>query len=266
MGIALLRGRFFNDFDTSKSDRVGVVSRRLAERLWPGQDPIGKRLKVGGSDSKAQWTTIIGVASDVKHEQIAGDSGLDLYVSYQQVLDSSMYLLLRTKVPPETLAEGATKAVWDSDPEQSTFNIVTMDTRVADTVWQRRLSGTLVLIFAGLALVLAAVGIYGVMSYAVSQRTRELGIRIAMGAKPADVMRLVIQQGAKLILLGVGVRLMFAFAVTRIMTSLLYSVSPTDSFTYVSVPVFLTLLGLTACLIPARRATRVDPVVALRQE
>jgi putative ABC transport system permease protein len=266
MGIALLRGRFFNGSDTAKTDRVGVVSRRLAERLWPGQDPIGKRLKVGGLDSKAQWTTIIGVASDVKHEQIAGDSGLDLYVSYQQVLDSSMYLLLRTKVSPETLAEAATKAVWDSDPEQSTFNIVTMDTRVADTVWQRRLSGTLVLIFAGLALVLAAVRIYGVMSYAVRQRTRELGIRIAMGAKPADVMRLVIRQGAKLILIGVSVGLMFAFAVTRIMSSLLYSVSPTDPLTYLSVPFFLTVVGLTACLIPAYRATRVDPIVALRQQ
>ena len=209
---------------------------------------------------------IIGLVGDVKHEQIASDGGLDLYVSYQQVLDSNMYLLLRTKVRPLTLADQATREVWASDPEQSTFNIVAMDTRVADTIWQLRLSGTLILIFAGLALVLSAIGIYGVMSYAVSQRDRELGIRIAMGATRRDVLRLIIIQGLKLIALGVGFGLLAAFAVSRIMRGLLYSVSSTDLLTFLLVPVFLTGVAIVACLIPAHRATRVDPLVALRNE
>jgi len=266
MGIPLLRGRFFNEFDSTKTERVGVISRRFADLAFPGQDPIGKRIKVGAVDSKAQWTNIIGLVGDVKHEQIASDGGLDLYVSYQQVLDSNMYLLLRTKVPPLTLADQTTREVWASDPEQSTFNIVAMDTRVADTIWQLRLSGTLILIFAGLALVLSAIGIYGVMSYAVSQRDRELGIRIAMGATRRDVLRLIIIQGLKLIALGVGFGLLGAFAVSRIMRGLLYSVSPTDLLTFLLVPLFLTGVAIVACLIPAHRATRVDPLVALRNE
>jgi putative ABC transport system permease protein len=266
MGIPLLRGRFFNEFDTTKTERVGVISRRFADLAFPGQDPIGKRIKVGGVDSKAQWTNIIGLVGDVKHEQIASDGGLDLYVSYQQVLDSNMYLLLRTKVPPLTLADQTTREVWASDPEQSTFNIVAMDARVADTIWQRRMSGTLILIFAGLALVLSAIGIYGVMSYTVSQRNRELGIRIAMGATRRNVLRLIIIQGLKLIALGVGFGLLGAFAVSRIMRGLLYSVSPTDLLTFLLVPLFLTGVAIVACLIPAHRATRVDPLGALRNE
>jgi ABC-type antimicrobial peptide transport system permease subunit len=158
------------------------------------------------------------------------------------------------------------RQVWASDPEQSTFDIVAMDTRVAETIWQRRLSGTLIFVFAALALIFSAIGIYGVMSYAVSQRTRELGIRMAMGATPRDVLRLIILQGANLIGLGIGIGLAAAFAVSRIMRGLLYNVSSTDPTTYLLVPLFLVLVALAACLIPARRATRVDPLVALRNE
>ena len=141
-----------------------------------------------------------------------------------------------------------------------------MDTRVADTIWQRRLSGTLILIFAGVALVLSAIGIYGVMSYAVSQRTRELGIRMAMGATPGNVLQLIILNGAKLIALGVGIGLILAFAVSRIMKGLLYNVSPADPMTYLLVPIFLTVVALLACWLPAHRATQVDPLIALRNE
>ena len=266
MGVRLLHGRFFNDSDTAKNERVGVVSRRLAERVWPGQDPIGKRLKVGGVDSQAHWTTIIGVVSDVRHEQIAGNGGLDLYISYQQVPDANMYILLRTTVVPETLTDAATRVVWDSDPEQSTFNIVAMDTRVANTIWQRRVSGALVLIFALLALVLAAIGIYGVMSYVINQRTRELGIRIAMGATRANVLLLVIASGARLIAIGVTIGLFVAFAVTRVMTSVLYGVSSFDPAVYGGVALLLAFVAVIACLIPAKRATQVDPLTALRHE
>jgi putative ABC transport system permease protein len=134
ISVRLIKGRFLNEFDSAETERVGVVSQRLAERAWPGQDPIGKRLKVGGVNSQSKWTTIVGVVGDVKHEEIAGEGGLDLYVSYQQVGDSNMYLLLRTKVTPMALAEAVTRAVWASDSEQSTFNIVTMEERIADTI------------------------------------------------------------------------------------------------------------------------------------
>jgi putative ABC transport system permease protein len=266
IGVRLIKGRFLNEFDTAETERVGAISQRLAERAWPGQDPIGKRLKVGGVNSQSRWTTIVGVVGNVKHEEIAGESGMDLYVSYQQVGESNMYLLLRTKVSPMALADAATRAVWASDPEQSTFNIATMEERIADTIWQRRLSGALFIVFAALALVLASVGIYGVMSYMVSQRTREIGVRIAMGAGPSDVLKLVIGQGAKLIAAGLVVGLIVAFIAARIINSLLYQVSATDPLIYLVAPLLLAVVAFAASYIPARRAMKVDPIMALRTE
>jgi len=266
MGIPLVTGRTLTEFDTAATERVGVISQRLAERLFPGQNPLGKRLKVGDLFSQSQWTTIVGVVRNVKHEEITGDGGLDLYASYQQVGESNMYLLLRTNVPPLNLADAATRAVWASDPEQSVFNVTTMETRIADTVWQRRLSGTLFLVFAALALVLAGIGIYGVMSYAVSQRKREIGIRMALGAQPKDVLRMIVGQGARLIALGLGIGLVVALLGSRLIHSLLYGISSADPLVYVSVLAVLTAVALLACWLPARRATRVDPLQALRQE
>lgn len=266
MAIPLVAGRYLNDFDSATTERVGVISQRLAERLFPNQNPLGNRLKVGDLLSQSQWTTVVGVVRNVKHEEITGDGGMDLYVSYQQVGESNMYLLLRTKVPPLTLADAATRAVWASDPEQSVFNVATMEARIADTVWQRRLSGTLFLVFAGLALALAAIGIYGVMSYAVSQRTREIGIRLAMGAQTRDVLKLVIGQGAKLIGIGLGLGLLVSLAGARLIASLLYQVSAFDALIYLFVLMVLGAVALVACWIPARRATKVDPMIALRQE
>jgi putative ABC transport system permease protein len=266
MGIPLVAGRTLTEFDTAATERVGVISQRLAERLFPGQNPLGKRLKVGDLFSQSQWTTIVGVVRNVKHEEVAGDGGLDLYAPYQQVGESNMYLLLRTNVPPLNLAGAATRAVWASDPEQSVFNVTTMETRIADTVWQRRLSGTLFLVFAALALALAAIGIYGVMSYAVSQRKREIGIRMALGAQPKDVLRMIVGQGARLIALGLGVGLVVALLGSRLIHSLLYGISSADPLVYVSVLAVLTAVALLACWLPARRATKVDPLQALRQE
>lgn len=266
MGIPLVAGRYLNDFDSATTERVGVISQRLAERLFPDQNPLGKRLKVGDLLSQSQWTTVVGVVRNVKHEEISGEGGLDLYVSYQQVGESNMYLLLRTKVPPLTLADAATRAVWASDPEQSVFNVATMEARIADTVWQQRLSGTLFLVFAGLALVLAAIGIYGVMSYAVSQRKREIGIRMALGAQPQDVLRMIVGQGARLIALGLGIGMVVALLGSRLIRSLLYGISSADPLVYATVLAVLTAVALLACWLPARRATRVDPLQALRQE
>jgi predicted permease len=266
IGVRLLKGRLLNEFDREETERVGVISQRLAERAWPGQDPIGKRLKVGGVNSQGRWTTVVGVVGDVKHEEIAGEGGLDLYVSYQQFGDSNMYLLLRAKVAPMALAEAANRAVWEGDPEQSTFDIMTMEERVTDTIWQRRLSGALFIVFAALALILASVGIYGVMSYVVSQRTREIGVRMAMGARPRDVLKLVIGQGAKLIAAGLGAGLIVALIAARIINSMLYQISSTDPLTYLVVLLLLAAVALVACYIPARRAMKVDPMTALRVE
>jgi FtsX-like permease family protein/MacB-like protein len=266
VGIRLIKGRLLNEFDRTGTERVGVISRRLAERAWPNQDPIGKRLKIGGVNSQSGWTTIVGVVGDVKHEEVAGEGGLDLYVSYQQAPDSNMYVLLRTKAPPMTLADAATRAVWAGDPEQSTFDIVTMEERVAGAIWQRRLSGTLFLVFAVLALALAAIGIYGVMSYAVNQRAREIGIRLAMGAQSRDVLKLVIGQGAKLVGIGLGLGLVIAFIASRLMTGLLYQVSAADPLTYMFVVALLSAVALLACYVPARRAAKTDPMNALRAE
>jgi putative ABC transport system permease protein len=266
IGVRLLKGRLLNEFDKDETERVGVISQRLAERAWTGQDPIGKRLKIGGVNSQGRWTTVVGVVGDVKHEEIAGGGGFDLYVSYRQFGDSNMYLLLRAKVAPMALAEAATRAVWAADPEQSTFDIMTMEERIADTIWQRRLSGALFIVFAALALILASVGIYGVMSYVVGQRTREIGVRMAMGARPRDVLKLVVGQGAKLIAAGLGAGLIVAFIAARIINSLLYQVSPTGPLTFLVAPAPLAAVALVACYIPARRAMNVDPMTALRME
>jgi ABC-type antimicrobial peptide transport system permease subunit len=165
-----------------------------------------------------------------------------------------------------SLADAATRAVWASDPEQSTFDIVTMEERIADTIWQRRISGALFIVFAALALVLASVGVYGVMSYMVSQRTREIGVRMAIGAGPRDALKLVIGQGAKLIAAGLGAGLIVAFIAGRIINSMLYQVSATDPLTYLVTPLLLAAVALVACYIPARRAMKVDPMTALRTE
>jgi putative ABC transport system permease protein len=266
MNIPLVTGRILTESDTAATERVAIISQRLAQRLFPNQSPLGKRVKVGDLFSQSQWTTIVGVVGNVKHEEIASDGGFDLYTSYQQVVESNMYLLLRTKVPPHTLATAATQAVWAGDPEQSTFNIVTMEERIADTVWQRRLAGTLFLIFAALALALAAIGIYGVMAYTISQRTREIGIRMALGARPQDVLRMIAGQGAKLIGIGLGIGLIIALIGSRLIHSLLYGISSADPLVYVIVLAVLTVVSLLACWLPARRATRVDPLHALRQE
>jgi hypothetical protein len=219
-------------------------------------------------DMRAQLASFESIGAYIPGAQYnySGDGGFDWYTSYQRVGDANMYLLVRTKVPPETLTAAATQAVWTGDPEQSIFNIVTMEERIADTVWQRRLAGTLFLIFAALALVLAAIGIYGVMAYTVGQRTREIGIRLALGAQPREVLRMIVGQGAKLIAIGLGIGLVIALAGGRVIKSLLYDISSADPLIYLLVLVVLASVALLACWLPARRATRIDPLHALRQE
>jgi putative ABC transport system permease protein len=238
----------------------------MAERIFAGEEPLGRRLKVGPTSSQSRWLTIVGIVGDTRHEEITGDAGIDLYVSYLQFPDANMYALVQTRVPPISLAKAAEEVIWSVDAEQSTFDIQSMEERIASRIWQQRLSGTLFVIFACLAVALAAIGIYGVMSYTVSQRTREIGIRQALGAQASAIIGMVIGESLKLVGAGIVVGLVAALAMTRLMKSLLYGVSAADPLIFSAVPLVLAAVALIAALIPALRAARVDPMIALRRE
>jgi ABC-type lipoprotein release transport system permease subunit len=215
-------------------------------------------------DETDPWLTVAGVAANVRQRGVMGEPGLDVYLCDQQTFSPESYLAVRTKVDPLTLAEQVKQAVWKADPEQSVFDIQTMEQRVEKTIWQQRLSGLVLSLFAGLGLLLAAVGVYGVMSYATEQRQREIGIRVALGAQRSHVLKLVMGEGLKLSLIGAGVGLLSALLLARAVSHLFYGVSASDPMTFLGVAAALMSVALLACWIPARRATRVDPMIALR--
>ena len=265
MGIRLLRGRAFSPADREDAPPVAVVSERLARILWPGQDPIGKRLKRADSGRPdSPWSTVVGVVTDVKSQSLTVEPGPDIYVSSLQVIDGWMYFLLRTEVDPESLVDDVRGAVAAVDPNQPVHDVLPMRERLLETVWQQRVSGLLFGLFAALALGLAATGIYGVLSYSVEQRARETGIRMALGARPGQVLREILGETLRLTLLGVALGLAGAIALARALASLLYGVSPLDPPTFAAVCLLLVAVALAAGYLPARRATRVDPLEALR--
>jgi putative ABC transport system permease protein len=274
MKTGLAAGRFFDERDQAQTTPMAVISQRVAESFWPGQDPIGKRLKLTGRDENYRlngdetdpWLTVAGVAANVRQRGVTGEPGLDVYLCDQQTFSPESYLAVRTKVDPLTLAEQVKQAVWKADPEQSVFDIQTMEQRVEKTIWQQRLSGLVLSLFAGLGLLLAAVGVYGVMSYATEQRRREIGIRVALGAQRSHVLKLVMGEGLKLSLIGAGAGLLSALLLARAVSHLFYGVSASDPMTFLGVAAVLMSVALLACWIPARRATRVDPMIALRSE
>jgi len=268
MGIPLVRGREFNDGDTLDTTRGVVIGEKTAKHYWPNQDPIGKRLKPGGTnDNETPWRTVIGVVKDVRQNDFIAEPKMQMYFSYKQVGQLvANALIVRTSVDPLSLAMPVRNVVWSVDKDQPVANIDSMENIVADAVARQRFSMLLLAIFAGLALVLAAVGIYGVMSYTVAQQTREIGIRIALGAKRRDVLRMTVKQALKLVGLGLLIGLPSAFILTRVMSSLLFGVSATDPITFVSISLVLTGVAMLASYIPALRATRVDPMVALRTQ
>ena len=267
MQIPLLRGRVFTERDTVRPDRhrdVAIISRRLADRLWPNADPIGKRLNC--EDAGAGCAEIIGVVADVKHNNLAEEAGYDFYYSAFQTYAKQTHFVARTQGDPMALAKDIQRAIWQASPDTGIFNVMPLSRLSANTIWQSRIWGLLLGIFAGIALVLATAGIYGVMAYFVTQRTREIGVRIALGAQWQDVLKMILRSGMSLVALGLTIGLAGAWALTRLMSTLLFEISPTDPTTFFIVALSVIVATLLACYIPARRAAKVDPLVALRYE
>jgi putative ABC transport system permease protein len=265
MGIAVLKGRAFNEQDKLGSLPVVIVNETLARTYWPNTDPIGKRMRYPGPLDKNPWMQVAGVVQDVKHEMNLPITE-DFYVPHAQDGWQSMVIVAKTKVDPATMAAPIRGQVREMDKDQPVFDVHTMGEVRAISLALHRFSSIMLSIFAGVALLLAAIGIYGVMSYAVTQRTQEIGIRMALGARAMDVVKLVVGNGMLLALIGVAVGLAGAFGLTRVLASLLVGVTPTDAITFATVTFGLLLIALVACYVPARRATKVDPLIALRYE
>jgi predicted permease len=266
MKIPLIGGRFFNDQDTKDSMSVAIVDENLARSYWPNADAVGKRFKQGDANSDAPWLTVVGVVANVKQYALDANSRVTFYWSHQQAPAHSMYVTVRTAVDPRSLVAAVTDTARSIDANVTVFDVKTMEQRLSESLARRRFAMLALGLFSVVAMVLAAVGIYGVMSYSVTQRTREIGIRMALGAPPRDVLKLVVGQGMLLAVIGVGIGLAGAFAATRLMASLLFGVSATDPATFVIPGFVLASVALLACYVPARRAARVDPMVALRNE
>jgi predicted permease len=267
--IPLQRGRFFDAHDASDSPPVIVVNRRLAEQYWPGEDPTGKRLKIGPVDSPNPWATVVGVVRDVRQSGLYGEQMFELYVPYAQDrrgFAAPRDLIVRTRGDAASVAGAVRQAVWAVDKDQPVSDVRTMDQVFVATISRERFQALLIGLFAALALSLACAGLYGVISYAVAQRTHEIGIRMALGAQPVDVLSLVLRQGMALTLTGLVIGIAVGAVATRVLSDMLYGVTATDPVTFIGVPALLLLVAFFACYIPARRATRIDPLVALRYE
>lgn len=268
MSIRLLKGREFSEQEEREnSTRVAIISETMARRLWQDEDPIGKRIKPGSTASTYPWISIIGVAKDVRQFELSSDPRLQMYLPYTQAsFFEPRALVVSTNVEPSSLSATVRRTVWEIDKDQPVSNISTMEDIIYESVARQRFSTFLLCIFAAIAMTLAAVGIYGIMSYSVTQRTHEMGIRMALGAQKSDVLKLAIGQGLKLIVIGVVIGLAAAFFLTRLMSSLLFGVSATDPATFIVISLVLVSVGLFASYIPARRATKVDPMITLRHD
>lgn len=267
MGIPNLKGRSFTEQDRENTPRVVIISEAMANRYWPNQDPIGKRLGyVEEFSDKQEWLQIVGVVGDVRHKALETEAMPEVYFPYKQSPGNFMNLVVRTTSDPMSMVPAIRSQILSVDKDQPVSDIMTMDQRVAKSVAAKRFVMFLLGTFSILALGLAAVGIYGVMAYLVTQRTQEIGVRMALGAQKRDVLKLVVMKGMALAIIGAGIGLVASLALTRVMRGLLFEVTPTDWLTFVIASTVLLTVALLACYIPARRATKLDPLIALRYE
>ena len=264
MGIPLLRGRLFSDRDVQGAPRVAIVSDSMAKRYFGGQDPIGQHIQV--THGRDAFREIVGIVGDVQQYGLDQASTVQTYEPHMQQPSSSMTLVIRTNGDPLDQSAAVRGQVWAVDKDQPVSNFRSMEQIVVGSVADRRFSMLLLVVFAAVALVLAAVGIYGVMAYSVTQRNHEIGIRVALGASSADVLRLVVSHGLVLAAIGVAIGLPVSFGVTRLLSTMLFGVSKNDATVFVSIPLIVAMTALIACWVPARRAAKVDPIVALRNE
>jgi predicted permease len=266
MGIRVLRGRAFTWKDDESSPEVAIVNEGMARRYWPGEDAIGKRVSINYRDGRPVWRQIVGIVNDVKHDGLTAAARPQIYVPTMQLTWSGAILAIRAKGDPAALASTIRQQVAAIDRNQPVLHIGTMEEVLSDSVADRRFQMTLLAIFAAVALILSATGVYSVMAYAVARRTHEMGIRLALGARGRDVLKLVLGQGMRLALAGMGIGLAAAFGLTRLMRGLLFGVDALDPLTFIAVPLLLAGVALIACYVPARRAMRVDPLTSLRSE
>ena len=265
MGIPLLSGRDFNDADAKDSPNVTIIDERLAREYWPNESPIGKRIRFGPPEDNEPWHTIVGVVGAVRHQRMQEDTRKSVYLPHQKIPVGGLALMARTSSNPEDLAGAIRREVAQLDPDLP-VSVSTMDEVVAESIWQPRLYATLFGAFAGGALLLALIGIYGVMAFLVQTRTHEIGVRMALGATTRDVFKLIVGRGMKLTAVGVLIGVAGAIALTRLMHSLLFNTSATDPVTFIVISLLLCSAAFLACYLPARRAAKVDPLVALRYE
>ncbi|HZT60329.1 MAG TPA: ABC transporter permease [Pyrinomonadaceae bacterium] len=267
MGVPLVRGRFFDAHDTADAPWVAIIDDAMARKYWPGEDPVGKRIAFEGTMQQPKWREVVGVVGHVKNDGLEGESRVQYYVPYAQRSGSpNLFVVVRTDGDPAALAPSVRRAIAGVDRDLPVYRVTTMERMVADSLAQRRFSMFLLGSFAAIALALAVVGLYGVMSYSVAQRTHEIGLRMALGAQGRDILKMVVGQGLLLIAAGLAIGLAGAFALTRLMSSLLFGVTATDPLTYAGIALLLAAVALLASYIPARRAMKVDPGVALRYE
>jgi putative ABC transport system permease protein len=264
MAIPVLQGEAMPDGVDSLSSTYAMVNRTLAEREWKGRSPIGQRIQLVGFGGPT--VTIVGVVNDVRQGAPDQPPLPEFYLSYRLVAGQEMSLVVRTAGDPDALADRVVQAIRSVDPTQPVFGVKSMERLLANAEAERRFSLLLLSLFAAIALLLSSLGIYGVMAYSTSQRRHEIGIRMALGAATPDVLRLVLRQGMRLVVLGLAIGLFGAWALSRVLAGQLYGISARDPFTYAAVAVLLGTVAFAATWLPARRATRVDPMISLRSE